>query len=398
MASGPRRLGADGGRADPARPSATSSASRARRSTRWPSARSTRASSSRGTSASSATASTSSTSRSPSATSTAASSERSLGGPAPADHRTTIETARRRHDDRPRDGLLPGRRGARRRAPSRRARRRCAASRSSSSASRTTSGDLGALAGDVGFLPDRLLLRPAPRRLPQHDRAPLRQPLRPRPRPARRRRASTSTTRSRAELVRAARRGRCGTLRGAVELLLETAVGPGAVRGHRRASTRRRPRAARPRRPRGARLRASPATCAATTRPGIYRFAHIPVIDRRTTATSSPAPSCAGSRSQRSLRLHPGAARAPSRRARSAPPRSRSRPEHVAVSLVEGWRGEICHVAITDARRALRALQGRRPLVPQLDRAWRMALRDQEISDFPLCNKSFNLSYCGHDL
>jgi hypothetical protein len=27
-----------------------------------------------------------------------------------------------------------------------------------------------------------------------------------------------------------------------------------------------------------------------------------------------------------------------------------------------------------------------------------MAMRDQQISDFPLCNKSFNLSYCGHDL
>jgi Ni,Fe-hydrogenase III large subunit len=27
-----------------------------------------------------------------------------------------------------------------------------------------------------------------------------------------------------------------------------------------------------------------------------------------------------------------------------------------------------------------------------------MVLRNQEISDFPLCNKSFNLSYCGHDL
>ena len=27
-----------------------------------------------------------------------------------------------------------------------------------------------------------------------------------------------------------------------------------------------------------------------------------------------------------------------------------------------------------------------------------MALRDQQISDFPLCNKSFNLSYCGQDL
>jgi Ni,Fe-hydrogenase III large subunit len=25
-------------------------------------------------------------------------------------------------------------------------------------------------------------------------------------------------------------------------------------------------------------------------------------------------------------------------------------------------------------------------------------LRDQQISDFPLINKSFNLSYCGHDL
>ena len=27
-----------------------------------------------------------------------------------------------------------------------------------------------------------------------------------------------------------------------------------------------------------------------------------------------------------------------------------------------------------------------------------LALRGEGISDFPLCNKSFNLSYCGHDL
>jgi Ni,Fe-hydrogenase III large subunit len=27
-----------------------------------------------------------------------------------------------------------------------------------------------------------------------------------------------------------------------------------------------------------------------------------------------------------------------------------------------------------------------------------MAMRGQRISDFPVCNKSFNLSYCGHDL
>jgi Ni,Fe-hydrogenase III large subunit len=27
-----------------------------------------------------------------------------------------------------------------------------------------------------------------------------------------------------------------------------------------------------------------------------------------------------------------------------------------------------------------------------------MAMRNGQISDFPLCNKSFNLSYAGHDL
>ena len=27
-----------------------------------------------------------------------------------------------------------------------------------------------------------------------------------------------------------------------------------------------------------------------------------------------------------------------------------------------------------------------------------MALRGEQISNFPICNKSFNLSYCGHDL
>ena len=27
-----------------------------------------------------------------------------------------------------------------------------------------------------------------------------------------------------------------------------------------------------------------------------------------------------------------------------------------------------------------------------------LAVRNNEISDFPICNKSFNLSYCGFDL
>jgi Ni,Fe-hydrogenase III large subunit len=73
------------------------------------------------------------------------------------------------------------------------------------------------------------------------------------------------------------------------------------------------------------------------------------------------------------------------------------RPEHLAVALVEGWRGEICHVGLTDAQGKL----ARYKVVDPSFHNWpglALALRDQQISDFPLCNKSFNLSYCGHDL
>jgi Ni,Fe-hydrogenase III large subunit len=72
-------------------------------------------------------------------------------------------------------------------------------------------------------------------------------------------------------------------------------------------------------------------------------------------------------------------------------------PESLAVALNEGWRGEICHVAITDAKGAF----ARYKIVDPSFHNWpalAYCLRDQEISDFPLCNKSFNLSYCGHDL
>jgi Ni,Fe-hydrogenase III large subunit len=73
------------------------------------------------------------------------------------------------------------------------------------------------------------------------------------------------------------------------------------------------------------------------------------------------------------------------------------RPNALAVSLVEGWRGEICHVALTDG-------SGRFERYKVVDPSFHnwfglaLALRNQQISDFPLCNKSFNLSYCGHDL
>ncbi|HEY0993924.1 MAG TPA: NADH-quinone oxidoreductase subunit C [Kofleriaceae bacterium] len=69
----------------------------------------------------------------------------------------------------------------------------------------------------------------------------------------------------------------------------------------------------------------------------------------------------------------------------------------VCTSLVEGWRGEICHVVLTDELGRFAAYK----IVDPSFHNWialAMALRDQQISDFPLCNKSFNLSYCGHDL
>ena len=72
-------------------------------------------------------------------------------------------------------------------------------------------------------------------------------------------------------------------------------------------------------------------------------------------------------------------------------------PDQLVVSLIEGWRGEICHVAVTDGDGRLAHYK----VVDPSFHNWMglaMALRDQEISDFPLCNKSFNLSYCGHDL
>ena len=72
-------------------------------------------------------------------------------------------------------------------------------------------------------------------------------------------------------------------------------------------------------------------------------------------------------------------------------------PHTLAVAQVEGWRGEVCHVAVTDS-------QGRLLTYKVIDPSFRnwtglaIALRGNQISDFPLCNKSFNLSYCGHDL
>lgn len=72
-------------------------------------------------------------------------------------------------------------------------------------------------------------------------------------------------------------------------------------------------------------------------------------------------------------------------------------PEKFILSLVEGWRGEICHCAITDKSGSLIVYKIKDPSHHNW-MALAQSVRNNDISDFPICNKSFNLSYCGHDL
>jgi len=72
-------------------------------------------------------------------------------------------------------------------------------------------------------------------------------------------------------------------------------------------------------------------------------------------------------------------------------------PATIAISATEGWRGEIVHTAVTDEEGKIIRYKIKDPSVHNW-MALAIAMRNQEISDFPLCNKSYNLSYCGHDL
>lgn len=69
----------------------------------------------------------------------------------------------------------------------------------------------------------------------------------------------------------------------------------------------------------------------------------------------------------------------------------------LAAALVEGWRGETAHVAVTDADGGTTEYRVTDPSLHNWP-ALSLAMRGGAISDFPLCNKSFNLSYAGHDL
>ncbi|HPN29537.1 MAG TPA: hydrogenase [bacterium] len=73
------------------------------------------------------------------------------------------------------------------------------------------------------------------------------------------------------------------------------------------------------------------------------------------------------------------------------------RPRKFVVSISEGWRGEIVHCAVTGNNSEIVKYKIKDPSFNN----WlglAIAVRKNTISDFPLCNKSFDLSYCGFDL
>ncbi len=129
---------------------------------------------------------------------------------------------------------------------------------------------------------------------------------------------------------------------------------------------------------------------------GIYRFAHIPttvessgdVMARAMVRTVEARRSCEFLQEQLAalprggvLRVEPGELAA----------------GELVVALAEGWRGEIAHVAVTDALGRVRRWKVTDPSFHDWT-ALAVAMAGTPISDFPLCNKSFNLSYAGHDL
>lgn len=72
-------------------------------------------------------------------------------------------------------------------------------------------------------------------------------------------------------------------------------------------------------------------------------------------------------------------------------------PNACVVSVEEGWRGEVVQYIETDSSGKIAHFKVQDPSI----RNWfglAQAVKDNAIYDFPICNKSFDLSYCGNDL
>jgi Ni,Fe-hydrogenase III large subunit len=72
-------------------------------------------------------------------------------------------------------------------------------------------------------------------------------------------------------------------------------------------------------------------------------------------------------------------------------------PARMVVTLNEAWRGEVSHCVLTDDQGRVARYKVKDPSFHNWN-GLAMSLRDTGISDFPLNNKSYNLSYCGFDL
>jgi Ni,Fe-hydrogenase III large subunit len=72
-------------------------------------------------------------------------------------------------------------------------------------------------------------------------------------------------------------------------------------------------------------------------------------------------------------------------------------PDSMVVTVNEAWRGELSHCLMTGPGGELVRYKIKDPSFHNWP-GLAIALRDEGISDFPVNNKSFNLSYCGMDL
>jgi Ni,Fe-hydrogenase III large subunit len=72
-------------------------------------------------------------------------------------------------------------------------------------------------------------------------------------------------------------------------------------------------------------------------------------------------------------------------------------PFQPAFGIVEGWRGTIIHWVMVDSNGELYRVKIKDPSFVNWP-ALSFALLKNIVPDFPLCNKSFNLSYSGNDL
>jgi Ni,Fe-hydrogenase III large subunit len=68
-----------------------------------------------------------------------------------------------------------------------------------------------------------------------------------------------------------------------------------------------------------------------------------------------------------------------------------------AFGLVEGWRGPIWHWVATGNENTLSRVKIKDPSFANWP-ALNYAILENIVPDFPLVNKSFNLSYAGNDL